>query len=81
MTMDTHEKAKYLRMRIHRIDGILELLNKILAKEVKDPTAIIQEAGFVSHPSSVLIDRAEITVLVKAFETERANIEREFEQL
>ncbi|MBQ2299457.1 MAG: hypothetical protein II278_08810 [Bacteroidaceae bacterium] len=79
--METHEKALELKRRIARIDGILALLNKIVAKGKKDTCASINETGFVAHPDSVLLDTFEVSVLVKALENERANLEREFEAL
>ena len=81
MTIETHEKAKSLRIRIHRIDDILELLNGILSSGSHNLEASICEAGFIAHPKHVLIDRDEIAVIVSAFEAEREKLEREFAQL
>lgn len=81
MTMETHEKANALRMRIRRIDGILEFLNGILSSDSKNLEASICECGFIAHPKNVLINREEIGVIVRAFKAERANLEHAFAQL
>ena len=82
MTIEAHQKAMRLMNKIAHIDGILKFLNDLLASNTGSVYASIRnsDASFAAA-EKVILDRTEINVVVKAFEAERANLEREFEAL
>lgn len=82
MTIEAHQRAIELQRKIAHVDGILKFLNDLLSSNTGSVYAGIRNADVDPVTANkVLLDRTEINVVVKAFEAERANLEREFEAL
>lgn len=78
MDMSKYERAMLLRKRIEHVNKSLLFLSNVQQHGLR---IIMQETGFVSRPEKFICEEADTNVLIKAFESDRRELEKAFEAL
>ena len=78
MEMYKYDRATLFLKSLEHIDQILEFLNGVKEHGL---VMMMREAGFAPNATSVVCNETDVTILILAFEKEKAELEEAFKAL